>query len=157
VAETPVARPPAEAPMRKYAKAIVIAAVTSVVSCSAWFIAEYDAAVDHGAVQLQQKVDGLLDDLEQTAGTPEGSYDAYADLYLELHDDVETLRAEAATRRGNDLTLQSLQLIEQNLGKLERMHAEGITAEEIGVVRTLLDTQFRMLVQLENAKKRKEV
>jgi len=69
---------------------------------------------------------------------------------------VARLRAEAGAQPGNGLTVQSLDLIQKNLEKLEAMHAGGITAEEIEIVRTLFDTQFRMLVQLENAKKRKE-
>jgi hypothetical protein len=142
--------------MRKHAKAIVLAVIASVTSCSAYFIAAYNPALDHGAAQLQQKVDGLLSELESTAGTPEGAYDVYVDRYQELHGDIETLRTVASSQRGNDLTLQSLQLIDANVDKLERMHAEGITAKEIGVVRTLLDTQLRMLVQLENGKKPEE-
>jgi hypothetical protein len=34
------------------------------------------------------------------------------------------------------------------------MHRDGISAEEIAIVRELFDTQFRMLVKLETAKKR---
>ena len=47
-------------------------------------------------------------------------------------------------------------LIGDNVDRLEALHAKGISPGEIAVVRTLFDTQFRMLVQLENAKKRKE-
>jgi hypothetical protein len=142
--------------MRKRAKAILLAAVTSIVSCSGYFIATYNPAVDDGATKLQQDVDGFLVELQKTAGTPAGDYENHQAFYSETRASIQSLRGIAAQQRGNDLTLQSLDLIENNLDKLERLHADGITPEEIGVTRTLFDTQFRMLLQLENAKKRKE-
>jgi len=142
--------------MRKRIKATLLALAASVLGCSGYYIAEYSEAVDTGATELQQKVDRFLTDLEQTAGTPEGEYDLHEGFYAEVRDDIGALREVASAQRGNDLTLQSLDLIGANVDKLEALHAEGISRQEIGVVRTLFDTQFRMLVQLENAKKRKE-
>jgi len=142
--------------MRKRSKAILMAIVTLAVSCSSYFIAEYDPAVEGGATDLQAKVDRFLIDLQQTTGTPGGDYEHHIGFYDEVRSDIETLRDAASVQRGNALTVQSLDLIEKNVDKLETMHAEGISPEEIGVVRTLFDTQFRMLVKLENAKKRKE-
>lgn len=142
--------------MRKRAKAVLLAAITSIVSCSGYFIATYNPAIDEGATKLQQKVDGFLAELRETAGTPAGDYEQHAAFYDETRASIQTLRSLASQERGNDLTLQSLDLIENNLDKLEALHADGITPREIDVTRTLFDTQFRMLVQLENAKKRKE-
>jgi len=142
--------------MRKRMKAILVALGASIAGCSGYFIADYNPVVDQGAAALQQKVDGYLTELEQTAGTSEGAYEQHVTFYEEVRGDVARLRAEAGAQPGNGLTVQSLDLIQKNLEKLEAMHAGGITAEEIEIVRTLFDTQFRMLVQLENAKKRKE-
>ena len=140
--------------MRKRTKALLIAAVASVVSCSGYFMAAYNPQVDSGAAQLQQKVDRFLTDLERTAGTPAGEYEQNQAAYGELRGDLEALRELAGSQRGNGLTVQSLDLIGNNLDKLEEMHAGGISAKEIEIARTLFDSQFRMLVQLENAKKR---
>ena len=142
--------------MRKRAKAILIALAASVLSCSGYFIAGYNEAVDTGATELQQKVDRFLTDLEQTSGTPDGEYEQHIAFYDEVRNDLDTLRELASAQRGNDLTLRSLELIGDNVDKLEAMHAKGISPKEIAIVRTLFDTQFRMLLQLENAKKRKE-
>ena len=142
--------------MRKRMKAILLAAVASLVSCSGYFIATYNPAIDSGATELQQKVDGFLADLQQNSGKPEAEYERHTAFYTGVRGDIQALRDVASQERGNDLTLQSLQLIDNNVDKLEALHADGITPQEIGVVRTLFDTQFRMLVQLENAKKRKE-
>lgn len=142
--------------MRKRVKAIVLAAVTSIVGCSSYFIAQYDPAVDSGATALQEKVDRFLSELEGTAGTPAGDYEQHAEFYDEVRGDIQSLRDAASRQRGNDLTVRSLDLIANNVEKVEAMHSDGISAEEIAIVRTLFDTQFRMLVQLEVAKKRKE-
>jgi len=142
--------------MRKRLKATLLAAVASIAGCSTYFIATYNPAVDSGATELQQKVDVFLNDLERTAGTPAGAYERNAGTYDELRGDIQTLRELASQQRGNDLTVHSLDLIENNVDKLQAIHADGISPKEIDIVRTLFDTQFRMLVQLENAKKRKE-
>jgi hypothetical protein len=142
--------------MRKRMKAILLAAIASIVSCSGYFIATYNPAVDSGATQLQQKVDGFLTDLHETAGTPDGEYERQLKFYGQVRADIQALREVASQQRGNDLTVQSLDLIDGNVDKLEALHADGISAQEIDIVRTLFDTQFRMLLQLENAKKRKE-
>jgi hypothetical protein len=142
--------------MRKRAKALLLTAVASLVSCSGYFIATYNPAVDSGATELQQKVDGFLADLQQNSGKPEAEYERNTGFYEDARADIQALRTAASSQGGNGLTLQSLDLIENNLEKLEALHADGITPEEIDVVRTLFDSQFRMLVQLENAKKRKE-
>jgi len=142
--------------MRKRVKAILAAAVVSVLSCAGLFVARYSEEVDRGAVELQQKVDGFLTELQNTAGTAEGDYEGHEQFYGEVHDDIDVLRTAAASQRGNSLTLQSLDLIADNVDALERMHAKGITPNEVAVARQLLDAQFRMLVQLENAKKREE-
>ena len=142
--------------MRKRYKAILVAIGTLALSCSSYFIAEYSAEVDSGATQLQQKVDGFLTELQNTAGTAEGGYEGHEVFYADVRNDIGELRTAAALQRGNEITLQSIDRIEDNLDKLERMHAQGISAKEIAVARQLLDTQFRMLVQLEHAKKRKE-
>ena len=133
--------------MRKHAKGILVALAT-LVSCSSYFIAEYNAVVDHGATELQQKVGRFLDDLERGDADPK--------FYAEARGDIQMLRSAASLQRGNELTVQSLDLIQDNLDKLEQIHARGISPKEVVIVRTLLDSQFRMLVQLEIAKKRKE-
>ncbi|HUP60258.1 MAG TPA: hypothetical protein VNA69_07550 [Thermoanaerobaculia bacterium] len=142
--------------MRKHLKAVLLALGAFALSCSSYFIAGYDEVIDGGAVALQQKVHAFLIELQTTAGTGAGAYEQHADFYEDVRGDLDVLRNAASLQRGNELTIESLRLIEDNVGRLEGMHAAGISRQEIDVVRTLFDTQFRMLVQLENAKKRKE-
>lgn len=142
--------------MRKRTKAILLTIASFALSCSTWYIAQYDAKLDGGAVELQQKVDTFLTYLEQTAGTPEAAYEKHEAFYQDVRADLSMLRSLAAVQRGNEITVQSLDAIGDNLARLEKIHAEGISAEEISIVRGLFASQFRLLIQFENAKQRKE-
>lgn len=135
---------------------VILALALIVLGCTARYIAEYDPAIDGGAVELQAKLGGLLDELQRTAGTPGGAFANYTSLYEELYADVDRLQAQAATQERNELTLTSLKLIHDNLDQLTLAHQEGLTLGQVPVMRRLFDTQLRMLVQLETAKKRDE-
>ena len=50
-----------------------------------------------------------------------------------------------------------LALLDQSVAELETAHVDGLSAAEIPVLRTLFDSQLRMLVQLEAARKRTPV
>ena len=139
--------------MRKHRKALLVAVLTAA-SCSSYFIAAYNPTVDRGATELQQRVDGFLQNLEDNAGTPAAEYDRNSQVYHELRSELQKLRGAASEQPGNGLTVQSLDLIQNNLDKFEAMHAGGISPKEIEIARALLDSQFRMLLQLENSKKR---
>ena len=53
----------------------------------------------------------------------------------------------------NDSTLRALDLLRESFDKVEAMHREGLIPEEVTVLRELVDTQLRLLVQLERAKR----
>jgi hypothetical protein len=140
--------------MRKLGRGLILAIAALVTSCSAYYMASYNEVVDSGAAELQANVDGFLAGLEETVGTPAGAYEQQRAFYEQARHDIRMLRNVAAAQPGNDLTLQSLDLIDENVVSLEAMHAKGISPHEIGVLRKLFGTQFRMLLQLETAKKR---
>jgi hypothetical protein len=139
--------------VRKLTRGLILAIAALVTSCSA-YMASYNQVVDSGATALQAKVDGFLAGLEQTAGTPAGAYEQQGAFYEEARHDLRTLRDVAAAQPGNDLTVESLDLIDANVVRLEAMHVQGISPQEIAVLRQLFDAQFRLLIQLETAKQR---
>ena len=136
---------------------LILALAIFVTGCTMRFIATYDPAVESDALQLQSKLNAFFDDLQNTAGTPEGEYDRYAAQYADLHAQLGDLQARAALQSRNQLTNDSLTLLEDNLVILETAHREGLSAAEVPVLRKLIDSQVRMLVQLEAAKKREPV
>src|SRR6185436_13288229 len=104
---------------------VILALALVVFGCTARYIAEYDPAVDGGAVELQAKLNGLFDDLQRTAGTPAGAFANYTSVYEELYADVDRLQAQAATQQRNEITVTSLGLVHDNLDQLALAHQEG--------------------------------
>jgi hypothetical protein len=123
-------------------------------ACTGMFIAGYDAQVDRRGNALRNKVDRFFNDLERTAGTPAAAYHKHTRFYAAARKDLKALREAAGKLPGNEITVDSVGLIEQNLDQLEAMHRAGITAPEVPVIRDLIDTQFRLLLHLEEAKLR---
>lgn len=139
--------------MKRYQKALLIVAML-LVGGSVRYIAGYDPVVDSNARRLQVKLDALFEELSRTAGTPEGAYELYAPRYDGMRADITGLQHDAASQPHNQLTQTSLSLIDDNLRQLEAAHREGLSPTEVPVLRKLFDTQLRMLVELETAKKR---
>ena len=133
---------------------ILLALAVVVTGCIAQRIADYDIDVDRGAVALHAQFNGLFDDLQRTAGTPDGAYECFTARYQELRGAVADLQQRAALQPNNQLTSTSLELLDDNLHQLESAHRDGLTAGEVPILRQAFDTQLRMLVQLEVAKKR---
>jgi len=136
---------------------VILAAALVMVGCAWLSVAEYDPALAHGVAGLQKKVDTFLAGLGECAGTPEGEYDRHASFYAEARQELAGLGQLARVQPGNDLTVRSLDSLAENLDQLEAMHRAGITsADEVALIAGLFDTQFRMLLELENAKKTEE-
>lgn len=133
---------------------ILLALAVVVTGCTAQRIADYDLDVDRGAVALHGKFNELFDSLQSTAGTPDGAYQCYTAQYAELRRAIADLQQRAALQSNNQLTGQSLALLEGNLQQLESAHSDGLAPGEVPILWRLFDSELRMLVHLEVAKKR---
>jgi hypothetical protein len=142
--------------MKRYYQ-IVLAFAIFVTGCAVRYVATYDPTIESDARELQSELSSHFDDLQRTAGTPEGAYDRYATRYADLNVRVSDLQARAALQSRNQLTHESLTFLADNLAVLETAHREGLTAAEVPVLRKLIDAQVRMLLQLESAKKHEPV
>lgn len=124
--------------------------------CACFSIAGFDPAVASGTEALHAKFTRFLTTVGECAGTPEAEYSRHTAFYTEAWQDLERLEAAALSRPHNELTLDSINAIRDNLAQLEGLHRLGLSRGEVDVITKLFDTQFRMLVELENAKARKE-
>lgn len=127
-----------------------------VFGCACFSIADFDPEVVSGTEALHEKFERFLSTLGECAGTPEGEYSRHDAFYAEAWQDLERLEFVAQGRANNKLTLESIESIRDNLAELEALHRAGISRGEVDVITMLFDTQFRMLVELENTKPRKE-
>ena len=116
-------------------------------------IAPYDDRVARGLHDLESRVTSFFDDMQSQAGTPNGSWESFADCYDAIRGDLALVRVQAAARDHNELTLRSLDLLKASVDDLEAMHQTGVTSREIAIVRSLIETQMRMLHELERGKK----
>ena len=133
------------------AAAIVLALLTG---CSNR-IAPHDAAIATGLAVLRESTDRFFDELRQSAGTQHGTWEYHANWYEETRAAIGTLRGQAAVYGSpNAPTVDALDVLKKGVDQLEEMHTAGLSAGEIPVLHTLFDSQLRMLIELEAAKKR---
>jgi hypothetical protein len=122
-------------------------------ACSALLPAPYDPAFDAGMVHLRKDVTAFFDEVAACNGTDRGTHSAFSDDYRSFGNRMAALRGQAARHARNGSTLRSLDLLRENFDKVEAMHREGLIPEEVDLLRELVDTQLRLLVQLERAKR----
>ncbi|HYC91872.1 MAG TPA: hypothetical protein VEO54_21850 [Thermoanaerobaculia bacterium] len=118
-------------------------------------IAPHDPTIAAGLADLQTSHARFFDGLQLSTGTPEGAWECHRHWYEETRAAIAVLQVRAASHgRKDDPTAKAIDLLAKSVDELEQAHAEGFSAGEIPVLRTLFDSQLRMLIQLEDAKKR---
>ena len=115
--------------------------------------APYDPAFDAGMVHFQKDVTAFFEEVAACNGTDRGTHSAFSGEYRSFSNRMAGLRGQAARHARNDSTLRALDLLRESFDEVEAMHREGLIPEEVTVLRELVDTQLRLLVQLERAKR----
>lgn len=119
-------------------------------------VAPHDTAIAAGLAKLQASHARFFDQLQQTAGTAGAAWESHSAWYVQTRAELAVLRTRAASYGlKHDPTAGALELLEQSVDELEQAHAEGLSPGEIPLLRTLFDSQLRMLIQLEAAKQPK--
>lgn len=119
-------------------------------------VAPHDESIAAGLAKLQASHTRFFDELQQTAGTPDAAWNCHAPWYEETRAEIAAIRVRAASYgQPNDPTVQAIDLLDKSLTELEQAHAQGFSAGEIPVLRTLFDAQLHMLIELEAAKKKR--
>jgi hypothetical protein len=124
--------------------------------CACFSIAGFDPEIVTGAARLQHDFAVFFSGLAECAGTPDAQFERHEAFYADAWQELERLEDQARGQPANQLTLDSIDAIRDNLAALEAIHRQGISRGEVDVIATLFDSQLRMLVELENAKQRKE-
>jgi hypothetical protein len=138
--------------------AIFAALVLALLSGCASSVVPHDEDLADGLAGLQSSTGWFFDQLQQVTGTPDADWVHHAAWYEETRSEIAALPVRAsATGATNDPTLLALVLLDQSVAELETAHAAGLSAAEIPVLRTLFDSQLRMLIQLETARQRTPV
>jgi hypothetical protein len=142
----------------KFAVVVAVIILALLTGCASR-VAPHDAAIAAGLADLQASTGRFFDQLQQVIGTPDADWECHAAWYEQTRAEIDALRVRAAAYGvTNASTLDALALLDDSVGGLEQAHAAGLSsAAEIPVLRSLFDSQLRMLVQLEAAKQRTPV
>jgi len=139
---------------------LVIAFMLVSLGCAVRLIADYDEIIDKSATDLQGRIETFLTKMERTAGTSEGEYANNTAFYDEIKGTLSSMRVRAEAIPKNKHTVEHIELIEQNIENLRKLHEKqkekGLTEAHIGPARNALNTQFTALIKLQNALKRGE-
>jgi hypothetical protein len=116
-------------------------------------VAPHDAIIAAGLANLQSSCNGFFGDLQRNAGRPDAVWESHAAWYDTTRAEIAALRSRAESSSvKHDPTVDALALLDGSVDELEKAHIQGLSSGEIPVLRTLFDSQLRMLVQLEAAK-----
>lgn len=132
---------------------VAVFLIALVGSCPLLPSAPYDPVFDTQVVALRKDVGAFFDELGACAGKPEGAYSAFTVEYRTFSDHIARLRGLAVSHPRNDATVESLDLLRENFDKVEAMHRDGLLPEEVEILRPRVDTQLRLIVDLERAKR----
>jgi hypothetical protein len=117
-------------------------------------IADYDEQTDVAVSQFQRKTEQFLVLMERNMGTDEASYARNTKFYDESRVDLSAIRVRAAAIPDNEITVQLLALLSENIGNLEKLHRQGLGANDIPPIRTALNASCTAILKLELAKRR---
>ena len=130
---------------------VSIIALLVVAGCATDLIAPYDPGLDQALGELQSEISGLFDGLAKGAGNGTAAYDAA--LHDRVRASLRKVRVQGSSQARNDQTIAMVDLLGASLDEMEGLHRDGLKPAAVPVLRSLLETQVRMLVQLEAAKK----
>jgi hypothetical protein len=136
---------------------VALVLTLAVPGCGVKFVADYDELTDKSVTELQRKVESFLVDIERKVGTDDATYSNNTGFYDEVRVDISAIRVRAAAREKNEITLEQLDLVQENLDNLEKLHQLGFKSpEEIEPVRKAFNASFTAILKFELAKKRGE-
>ena len=124
-------------------------------ACTVQYVSRYDEATERSITSIQRQVETLLQEIEQSLGTPEAAYENYADAYKQLHIDAAMLHTRAQAIDFNRITIEQSQELIGWLNNLEVLHKSGInTGALLAIPRQQAEQIFVAMLKFELAKKR---
>ena len=118
-------------------------------------IASYDEETDTAITQLQRKFETFFVELEDDVGTQKAAYENHNQFYKTLRVDISAIKLRVAAQPRNEITLEQVELLEDNVDLLIQLHRGGIDSIElVDIARGNFNTALTNILKLELAKKR---
>ena len=132
-----------------------LAAILSlfICSCAVVLVGPYDEVTDKAISDLETKTEQFLAKMESTKGSYEANKSFYDDAKASIR--AIRLRAELYGTEKNKGELDDIDKLGQAFDQLAELHQIGPLAGRAGnTARSLIETNFQALLQIELAKKR---
>jgi len=117
-------------------------------------ISEYDRETDVAVTSFHRKIEGFLISLKRNIGKEKARYEKNTAFYDGIKVDLSAIRVRAAAIPKNEITIQQIDLLIENVDRLEAIHKLGLTCEDIPPLRTAFNEICTAILKLELAKKR---
>lgn len=139
---------------RSYVLAIII--LIFVAGCTQiQLIANYDEKTDSAVTELQRAFETFFVELEDEIGTPQASYENHKQFYKSIRIDISAIKLRVAAQPKNEITLELINLLEQNVNILRDLHIGGIDSIDlVNVAKGDFNVALTNILKLELAKKR---
>jgi hypothetical protein len=111
----------------------------------------YNAQVDTAATQLSSQLNDFVAKMNETSGTPAGTYAQNQQFYTDAKQRLEALRQQLGA--GDAPVQEHINLLEQNLESLRKLHEDrgdkGLSRDLSEPALMALQTQLQALTTLE--------
>ena len=116
-------------------------------------ITDYDQVLDQRISALAERTESFLADMEASSGTPPGTYEQNRAFYRDAKATIAALRLRTEAAGQAELLTQHLQLLDDNIENLRKLHEMGqeggLKPIVLGPARDALRAQFRAIQKLE--------
>jgi hypothetical protein len=129
-------------------------------SCQVMLTGAYDQVTDQSFNKIQDDVSTLIVRLERNldSGNPENNaYPVFMPAYESLAGQIQSLRMRCSAIPKYNIVLGHVEALSNTVNDLEKFHKLGIpNRESLIVIRRTFEIEFKAVVQLQNALKRKK-
>ena len=136
--------------------AMLLIILTLIGCANVRLISDYDEKTDSAITAFQKEMETFLTSLERNAGKDQAKYENNVKFYDEAKVELSAIRVRAEAIPYNTITVQQIDLLVDNVNKLEQLHKIGMTADDIKPLRTAFNVSCTAILKLEIAKKRGE-
>ena len=133
----------------------ILVLLLSLSGCAGFrLISEYDRETDVAVTAFHRKMEGFLVSLERNIGNKKAEYKNNTEFYDGINVDLSAIRVRAAAIPKNEITVRQIDMLIENVERLEGIHKHGLNREDLSLLRTAFNKCCTAILKLELAKKR---
>lgn len=131
---------------------IILFSLLFINGCTIQLVSQYDEKTDSAITSIHKEISDFL--VDQPLPDPPGETPEAITFYKTTHSHIKELKLRANAIPNNDLTLQQIDLLDQDITLLENLDKLGHTAIAHKLAQDAIDIACGAMLKLELAKKR---